>query len=177
MEQTQLAEKLKIETEILTLKRELKNVMQQTTSLKTEYAAIVALKENTETQLSEQKEYLITVQNDIASAKLSWANERSEEMDKLTQKMAEAENVIKRKAELNAQEETIRQIEAKNIDTLNESRRLELKLGNDKLELDTQSREIEKGKKDLEIKRENNLKEIADFKVSVLKVLKSAEKL
>lgn len=177
MEQDKLAEQLKIENDIISLKRELKNVTAQTSSLKTEYAAIVTLKQNTEKQVVEQKEYLQTVLNDIAKIKLEWLQERSTEMDALAQKNAAADNILKRKTELNEQEETIRQIGKKNQDILNETRTLEFKLGQDKTALEVRERELDEQTKKNNVYHENKQKEMLDFKANVLKLIKSVEKI
>ena len=129
MEQnTSIEEKLKLENDIATLRRELKNILAQTTGAKSEYNSIVGLIDSNKKLLEEQKEYLVNVQNVISQAKLDWMQERNQEMDKLAEKSAEAENIIKRKGELNEQEETIRKLEANDIEVRNETRRLELKV-------------------------------------------------
>jgi chromosome segregation ATPase len=173
----QIASKLNLENEIVALKRELKNVHSQLGSLKSDYAVIAALKTTIEGQIEEQKKYLDTVQDEISNAKLNWMNERSIEMDKLAQKNAEADSVIKRKAELNEQEETLRQIEAKNTDTLNETRRLELKVAADKTAVDWLAKNVEEEKLKIQSEHEKNVQDMADFKSNVLKVIKAVEKL
>lgn len=178
MEQnTSIEEKLKLENDIATLRRELKNILAQTTGAKSEYNSIVGLIDSNKKLLEEQKEYLVNVQNVISQAKLDWMQERNQEMDKLAEKSAEAENIIKRKGELNEQEETIRKLEANDIEVRNETRRLELKVQEDMTGVKAKERALEIEKDKLEERENKLLKDVQNFKEKVAKVLKEVEKI
>lgn len=177
MGENTLEEKLKLENEITILRRELKNILSQTTGAKNEYNSIVSLIDNNKKQLEEQKEYLLVVQNDISKAKLDWVQEKNKELKDLEEKNSQANNILKRKAELNKQEEDIRKIEASDIEVRNETRRLELKLEQDKLDLENIKKEITKEKKEIEKEKVKLSKDKIDFKKKVAEVFSEVEKI
>lgn len=160
MEQSQIEEKLNLEGEINTLKREKKHLISETSTAKREYLAIVDLIDTKKKQLEEDKKYHAVVIEEISNAKLSWATEKNSELSKLAEKNSEADNVLKRKAELNLQEEEIRQLVQKDTDVLNEARRLELKVDADKLDLENRERHFEGRKAEFKTK----MGEFEDYK-------------
>ncbi len=172
-----IEEKIKIDNEIINLKREHKYAFENLNRLKSDTAEIISTKERITREIAERTEELNKVLLEISSAKLQWINERQAEIDKLAEKEAQAENVIKRKAELNTQEETIRQIEAKNTDILNETRRLELKLKEKETELDVHEKNVLKLKKSAEEESQKSKEETRKFKMSILKLFKTVENL
>lgn len=129
--ESQIDEKLILEKQILDKKREYKLVLSQVEDAKREYNSIMGAIDRNTKVLDEQKAVLKETTEEISLLRLNWATEKADEWDKIERKLSEAENVLKRKAELNTQEQTLRDIEQKNTDILNETRRLELKVRDD----------------------------------------------
>lgn len=172
MEPQQIEEKLNLEKAIADLRREYKSIFSQLDSAKKEYNAIIGLNKDKEKILEDNKTYLKEVLEDISDAKTKWMLEKDEEMKKLADKISEAENVLKRKKELNEQEQKIRDIQQKDQDILNETRTLEFKLGQDKTALEVEKRQLEEQKKkhsDLTIKEEQKRVNFKDKISSFLK--------
>lgn len=173
----EIAEKIMVENDLFALKRDYKYALEKLTAVKKETAEIITEKEKITKELDEAKDQLQVVKNQISEEKLSWASHRHAELEEIEQKKAEADNIIKRKSELNEQEETIRQIEAKNTEVLNETRRMELKLKEDKAELEAKEKELESERK----KHKKDIEKLTDdkksFKNKVLSVLKEVEKI
>lgn len=168
-------EDIKIESDTFALKREYKYALENLNGIKKDTAEIISVKDKVTSELHTAEEELTRVKNDISQEKLDWASFRHSELQEIEQKKSEADNVIKRKGELNEQEETIRQIEQRNIDTLNETRRLELKVQDDKNLLEVKERELEKKIEEYELKESKLQKDKMDFKNKVVNVLKEVE--
>lgn len=172
-----LEQKLKIESEVLAIKRELKYATDSLSRVKTDTQDIINTKERVTKEIGERNKELVEVLNDISNAKLTWALERQEQMDSLSQKHKEADEIIKTKSEIAVTLSEIKKVEEKNTDILNETRRLELKVKNDELLLKNREKELENGQKALE-KREKTLEnDKKEFKNKVLKVLEEAHNL
>lgn len=177
MNNDQTEEKLKIENEITALKREYKYALDNLTRVKSDTNDIIAVKDRVTGEIADRQTDLTKIINEISSEKLTWATKRHEELTDLENKQAEVQNILKRKAELSEQEETIRQLEANDIEIRNEMRRLELKLEADKTAIAAQKREVEEA-----IKKSNDLIEVVqseqeEFKKRVQKILKEVDKL
>lgn len=172
-----IEEKLKIEMDNTTLKREHKNLVALVAGIKSEYASTFSIVESNKKLIEEQSAYLTEIQNDISNAKLNWLSEREAQMSEITDMKSEAQNVLNRKAELNEQEEKIRQIEANDIEVRNETRSLELKLAQDKKDIEVLERDLIENKKKHEIEKAKLLKDKKDFKERVAEVLKEVEKI
>lgn len=138
-----IEEKLKIEKEILDLKRQLKLVSHQVDEVKTEYNSITSAVERNKVLLEEQKEYLSEVLNDISNAKLSWAIEKDAELQKIKEKEAEFANVHKVKEEINKKNAEALELVEKETEILNESRRLELVLKQEKTLIENKKKEVD----------------------------------
>lgn len=147
MEQEQIEEKLNLEKAIADLRREYKSIFSQLDAAKKEYNVIIGLNKDKEKILEDNKIYLKEVLEEISGAKTKWMLEKDEEWKKVTDKMSEAENVLKRKKELNEQEQKLRDIQQKDQDILNETRTLEFKLGQDKTALEVEKRQLEEQRK------------------------------
>lgn len=170
-----LEQKLKLENDIATFRRELKNTLSQLSIAKSEYNGVVELTDKNKKLLDEQKKYLQTVLNDIASAKIAWAQEQNVERMKLEEKTSAADNVLLRKKELNEQEETIRQLLLKDEKVLNENKQLEFKLSQDKTALEVEMNRIKNLELDMKRQEEKSEKDNTDFKNRVTEVLKQVE--
>lgn len=172
-----LEQKLKLENDIAILRRDLKNTTSQLVGVKSEYTAIIGLIEKNKTLLDEQKKYLQTVLNDIAGAKIAWAQEQNVEKLKLEEKTSAADNILNRKKELNDQEEDIRQLLQKNEKTLNENRTLEFKLGQDKTANDVVENRAKSREADVARREEKLVKDVQELKERVSAVLQEVEKI
>lgn len=164
-------EKLKIENETLSLKREYKHALENLTRVKADTNEIIATKERINKQINETNEELNKTLLDISSAKLNWMTEKEKDLQELAKKNSEADNIIKTKEELNIQMEQIRKIELNNIEVLNETRRLELKVEADSNTVKSRERQLIEDRKifDEEKLKIGNDKE--DFKNKVAKIL------
>lgn len=172
MEQTE--QKLIIEGEIVSLKREHKYALDTLGRVKADTAEIIGVKERVTKEIEARQLELTKVLEDISQEKLKWAIDKQGQLDEIANMKSEAQNVLNRKAELNKQEEDIRQIEAKNTDVLNETRRLELKLEGDKTALKVEKKEIQEEKTAIKTEKVELKKEIQSFKEKLVKVLEEA---
>lgn len=170
-------EKLRLENETASLKREYKYALENLNTIKKETAEILSLKDQASKEIGIKKDELREVLNEISSEKLNWALERQTQIAEMANKISEAENVLKRKAELNEQEEKIRQLEASDIEARNEARQLELKVQDDKDIIAVEKRTLEQEKKQLVRKEEQLLKDQENFRDKVIKILKEVEKI
>ena len=148
MEQTE--EKLRLEKQMIDLRRDVKTWVFNLEEAKREYNSVVAVKDKVEAQIKEQKDYLVQVLGEISDAKVKWAVEKDAEWQKIDGKLSEAENVLKRKKELNEQEQTLRDIQQKTEETYNKNLTLEDKLKMDKVAIDTVKEQIATDKKKFE---------------------------
>lgn len=147
MESEKIEEKLKIESSITELKRQYKITHGQLEDLKSEYQNIADALGKNKALLEESKVNLTKVNNEISDARLEWMKEKDAEWQKVNAKLAEAENIIKRKQELNDQEQKLRDIEQVTTDKLNEQRQLELKNNQEIKLLEAEKRQHEDNKK------------------------------
>lgn len=143
------AENILIENDTFALKREYKRALENLSNIKQETAETLSILEKAKREYEEKQEDLRKVVNDISQEKLDWATHRNGELVQIEEKMSEANNVIKRKKELNEQEEVIRQLEQKNTDILNEIRRIKLEVKEKRLEIENQHKDLEKEKNKL----------------------------
>lgn len=143
----EIEEKLKLERDTIQARSQYKAVYNQLQDIKKEYNTVLSAVESKTKLLEEQKSYLTEVLKDISEARLSWTIEKDTEWQKVNAKMSEAENVLKRKQELNEQEQKLRDIEQSTTDKLNEQRRLELKNKQEVTLLDVEKRQLIEDKK------------------------------
>lgn len=172
-----IEEKLKLENETLTLKREYKYALENLNRSKTDTAEIITTKERVTNEVNERNKELTKILNQISDEKLQWALEKQREYDEIAQKKSDAENVLKRKAELNDQEERIRVLEASEIDARNEARRLELKNETTKLDFENREKQIKVLQKIVDDDRSKFEKDKENFKEEVIKIIKKVENL
>ncbi len=166
-----------MENDIFALKRDYKHALENLTKVKKETAEIITTKEKVTKDFEDKQIELTEVINQISQEKLDWATHRHQELEEIEKKNSEAGNIIKRKGELNLQEETIRQIEAKNTEILNEIRRLELKVQEEKTDLASKEKEIEDSKKAVRAQQEETQKATKEFKSSIINLIKTVENL
>ncbi len=169
---TKIEEKLNIEKDILDLKRQYKLVFHQTQEAKSEYNSIVDSIDKNKKVLEDQKTYLAEVLNDISNAKLSWAIEKDAEWQKINTKLSEAENVIKRKKELNEQEQVLRDIEQRTTEKLNEERALALKNEGERTSLIAERRADTERDQEFKAEQEKFIKDKEQFKEGVSSFVK-----
>lgn len=153
-----LEEKLNLENEINSKKRDLKLTLTHLDAIKSEYAGTVALVEKNKALIDEQGHFLQKTLNDISFERLQWATEKAQKEQELSEKESAAQNVLNRKAELNEQEEEMRKIEKETTDKRNEYRGLELKVDAEKNALLIIAMQIEDDKKDI-VKKEAQLEQ------------------
>lgn len=157
------SEKIMLENDTFALKRDYKRALELLDDTKKETAQVLAILEKANTDYEQKQEDLRKVVNDISQEKLDWAQHRNSELIELENQKSEAQNVLKRKAELNEQEQVIRDLELKNIEILNETRRMELALSDDRKLLEVDQRELEENNKKLKeerLKLEDNKKSL-----------------
>lgn len=166
---------MRVENATLEIKRSYKSALANLEGVKKDTTDLLALKDKIYSEVAELQEVLNKVKNDISQEKLGWATLKHDEMVEIENKKAEAENVIKRKAELNEQEEIIRKAEASSIEARNEARRLELEIKAKETALETRKRELEEDKKNLGLIKTKLLKDKEDFKKKVLEELEKVK--
>lgn len=164
-------EKLKMENDTANLKREYKYALENLAKVKSDTNDVLTIKENTLTLIGQKTNELNNLSIEISSLKLAWMQEKSREMEEISTKKSEADNVIKRKAELNKQEEEIRKIEASDILARDEARRLEFKNEQTTTAFEVRENEIKNHYKEIERREKKLDKDISNFKLSVVKAL------
>lgn len=175
MAQNITEENLKLENDTLHAKREYKHALENLERVKSDTNDIISIRDKATRELNERNAEKLRVENDIASMKIAWLQEQSRALDDLSIKNSEADNVLKRKAELNKQEETIRQITAKDIEARDEARRLEFKNEQDKTALDVRESHIEGRKKELDTRESKMASDMKNFKERIIKVIQEVE--
>lgn len=170
-------EKLKLETDIFALRRDFKYATEDLAKLKKETGVLVTLKTKVTTEIAENEEELTKVKNQISQEKLEWATFRGCQLKELEDKESEADNVIKRKGELNEQEEAIRKVEASAIDARNEARRLELKNEQTAIDFDNREKQIAVLKKEAEDVGVKNEKDRKVFLARIIKLLEEVKEI
>lgn len=168
-------ENLKTERDTFALNRDYKHAVENLARVKKDTGDAIAVKDKVSAEIEERKEELQSVLNQIAAEKVSWAQHRHAELSELEGKQSEANNVIKRKGELNDQEEAIRKTLKQDEDALNENRRLEFKIEQDKTALEVERNQIKSRELDMSRREEKLLKDAADFKEKIISVLHQAE--
>lgn len=163
--------KLRIENETLNLKREYKYALENLARVKSDTSDILTIKDKSSAEINERNRELQRILDEIASAKLSWLQEQSKGMDELDKKNSEANNVLKRKAELNRQEEDIRKIEASSLEARNEARTLEFKIEQEKTAIEVRENQIKNRENEIKRREEKLSKDIDNFKEQVVKSL------
>ncbi len=172
-----LEQKLKLENDISIARKELKNTLSHLGLVKSEYNGIVELIDKNKKLLEQQKNYLQTVLNDIATSKIAWSQEQNVEKIKLDEKNSAADNILNRKRELNEQEETIRNLLLKDEKVLNENKQLEFKLSQDNTAIEVEKNKVKNMELDISRREEKLSKDIQDFKEKVGGVLQEVEKI
>lgn len=171
----EIEEKLKLERDIIEARHQYKIIFNQLQDTKKEYHAVLAAVESKAKFLEEQKSYLAEVLKDISNARLSWAIEKDAEWQKINDKMAEAENVIKRKQELNIQEQLLRDIEQKTVEERNEQRQLELKNQQELKLLEAERKQIIEDRKKLLTSKNAFIKDKEHFKEELNNFIKECQ--
>lgn len=168
MEQTEA--KLKLESEIVSLKREHKYALENVSRVKLDTNELISTKERLNKEISDANYTLTKVLNDISDSKLAWAIEKQKEAEKITNKNIEVQKILDKESELNKKEEEVKETEKKITGLRNENRQLELKLEKDNIALDVKRREIEdknkdleQEKKDFELKKDKFKKELSEL--------------
>lgn len=169
MEQTE--SNIKIESDTFALQRDYKYALANMAKIKAEAAIIIATKEKVTKEVEEKQSELTEVLNQIAQEKNDWAQFRHGELIELENKQSEANNVLKRKKELNEQEEALRQIEASDIEVRNETRQLEFRIEQEKTAIEVRENQIKNKEEEVKHREQKLLKESKDFKEKVAKVL------
>lgn len=164
--------KLRLEKEILELKRQYKVAFHQTEEAKAEYNSIINSTNKNKTLLEEYKKDLTTVLNDISNARLGWAIEKDNEWQKVANKITEAENVIKRENRLNEKEVELKQIQSDTVDARNEQRQLELKNEAEKNLNEDVKKQLQVKVSEFDKEKESFLKEKLSFKEEVSNFVK-----
>lgn len=177
MEQNTTEQKIKLEGEIATLKREYKYAFENLARIKEDTVEIISTKDRVTREIAERNVDLVKILNDISDAKLTWALEKQKDMDELALKNSEADKILTRKSELDKQEEELRLIEVKNTQILNETRTLELKIKDGEATLKARENEIDSEKKRVEKKEVKLEKDQEEFKKKVVQVLEEAHNL
>lgn len=175
MEMTE--ENLKIENDTFALKREYKYALENLTNVKKDTVAAITMKDSINTELLNKKSELQDILNKISDEKVRWAQHRNTELMELENKQSEVENVLKRKSELNEQEEETRQLLFKNEKVINENRQLEFKMSQDKTALEVEDNKLKNRELEMTRREEKLEKNKANFKEKVVGVLKEAENL
>lgn len=175
MEQTHTETKLKLEADIAELKRQYKYALENLERVKGDTKDILDLKDRATAEIDARNEELTSLLNEISNEKLTWVVEKQSQIDKLEERESAAQNILNRKDELNAQEEEIRQIEARDTEIRNEARRLELKNESTALEFENREKQIKVLKGELEDKKKEFENDKKAFKDQVIKVLNQAE--
>lgn len=152
MENTE--EKIMLENDTFALRRDYKRALEQLTATKAETAEILAILEKAKNEYEAKQEDLRKVVNDISQEKLDWAQHRHAELMEIENKMSEAQNVLKRKAELNEQEQLLRDIEARTTEKLNEQKSLELQHQQAVKLLEAERKQFAEDKKNLADKKQ-----------------------
>ena len=170
-------ENIKIENDTFALKRDYKHALENLTTTKKEVADLINIKEKLVKEIDEKQAELTKVTNDISQEKLDWASFRHTELVDLETKQTEVDKVLKRKSELDDQEEVIEQKILENTDILNETRRLELKVKDDKTAVEAKENQLKEDKKVFEDDKIKLSKDKEEFKNKVVKVLKEVNEL
>lgn len=170
-------EQLKLENETSLAKREHKQTLEKLSQIKGDVTDLMTLRDKITREIEERNAELTRVQLEINEEKLNWIGEKQGQIQELNNKFAEADTIIKRKAELNEQEEKIRKIEANDIEIRNETARLKLEVEGDRTAVLAEKRILEDEKKELSLKEKKIEKDILDFKNKVVEVLKQVEKI
>lgn len=170
-------EDIKTESDTFALKREYKHALENLTAIKKETADLINLKSKIFTEYEAKQEEFKKILNDISQEKLSWATHRHEELKKIESMRAEADSVLKRKSELDAQEMELKKIEANTVEARNEARRLELKLQKDNLDLERKENALLEAHKKVEANEDKLSRDKQDFKNRVAEVFKTIDSL
>lgn len=177
MEQITTEEKLRIESETASLKREYKHASESLARLKSDTSDVMVVRDKVTKELNERNEELLSILNDISSAKLAWVQEKNKQLDELAVKQSEADNVIKRKSELNAQEEKLRQIETETINARNEARQLEFQNAQKTTEFENKEKDLTGKVQNILLMEKKLEKDKEDFKHKVIAVIETIKHL
>ncbi len=166
---------LKLNNITVEIKRNYQQASANLEKIQKETAEALNVKRKVEDELAIERDNLNQVKNDISQSKLEWATYKHDEMVKLEAKNSEADNVLKRKAELNEQEQVLRDIESNTIQARNETRELELKIEERETALTVRENDLNKQFKQLEQDKLKIKKDQEAFKEKVGKVLQEVE--
>lgn len=155
-----LEEKIKIESDTFALRRDYKYALENVTRIKAETAEIINVKEKVTKEVSEKQQALTDLLNQLAQEKNDWAQFRHSQLLEIQDKESAAQNILNRKSELNAQEESIRKFTETNTQALNTNLQLELKLKGDQTALEVKQREIDEEWKKVGVERQRINKDL-----------------
>ena len=136
-------EQIKTEQDTFALQRDYKYALRNLEKIKTETFEIISLKDKTNAELTEKRADLKQVMDDIAQEKVDWAQHRRKELEKLEEKEKEIQTLLKKQSEVEKREQNTADLLRKNDDILQETKRLELKVNNEKVALEAKKRDFE----------------------------------
>lgn len=140
-----------IEHETNELYRVYKDVKAKVESVKTSYVDLCKKNDEAEALFAQHKLKLTEILSEISGQKLAWATEKAREMKKIEDKISELDNALQVKKELNEKQREIDGKIEKNTDILNETRRLELFLKEERTEFDIEKKLVAAEKKNLSV--------------------------
>lgn len=168
-------DKLRLENEIIALKREYKKALENLERVKEDTSDILKAKDRTVKDLDEKSEELLKVLNDISSEKLSWVSEKNTKMDELKQKESDAQKILDRASELDLKESKLNIIKEETTKIRNEARQLELKNERDNVALNVRERGINDKETALIEKEKQFNQDKQDFKEKVKELFNNLE--
>jgi len=168
--------KTQIQSDISQLKREYKSLSVSISTLKVEHDSLVSINDRQRIIKSQLDEDIKSIINQIADAKLQWAHEREAQEVEISEKIKEIADIIARKSELDIQEQKNLQILEDDKKVLNENRVLMLELEDKAVEIESKKRELEVIESSIEAKRKLLEDEVTDFKNKINRVVKEINK-
>lgn len=170
-----LEEKLKIESEILSKKRELKYAAESLERVKSDTNDLLIMKEKVTKEIDQRNTELTEVLNKISDAELAWALKKQAEIDEIEKKNKKADEILALKGTLEEKEKNLTQIKEETTKIRNENRSLELKLAADKMLLEVKEKEIIQLQKDHEAQNKAARDDIEQIKQRLLKIIESIQ--
>jgi chromosome segregation ATPase len=168
-------DKLRLENEIIALKREYKKALENLERVKEDTSDILKAKDRTVKDLDEKSEELLKVLNDISSEKLSWVSEKNTKMDELKQKESDAQKILDRASELDLKESKLNIIKEETTKIRNGARQLVFKNERDNVALNVRERGINDKETALIEKEKQFNQDKQDFKEKVKELFNNLE--
>jgi chromosome segregation ATPase len=172
-----IEEKVRLENEILTLKREFKTISESLSRAKSDTGDLITLREKIISEIDEAHKKLNEVLLQISNEKLKWVSEKNTEIEQLDEKNKEAEKVLNRIDEVTSILEKIKISEQNATDSLNEARTITLNNERASIDLAVREKQIETTKEEL-LRQENKLSEDkVAFKLKISNLLSEVNEL